>query len=218
MRIILIGAPGAGKGTQAAYIKEQYGIPTISTGEMLRAAVAAGTPLGKEVKKVMDSGALVSDELILNLVKDRVAQSDCAKGYLLDGFPRTLAQAQGMKDNQIGIDYVIEIDVADAVIIERMSGRLVHLPSGRTYHVKNFPPKVPGKDDVTGEDLVTREDDKEETVKKRLKVYHDQTEVLITYYSQWAASGEKGAPKYIKIDGTQQIDLIRQQLTSALKA
>ena len=181
MRLILLGAPGAGKGTQAAFIREQYGIPQISTGDMLRAAVAAGTPLGLEAKKVMESGGLVSDELIINLVKDRLKQPDCQKGYLFDGFPRTIGQAEAMKDAGIAIDYVVEIDVPDDIIVSRMSGRRVHPGSGRTYHVEYYPPKVEGKDDLTGEDLIIRDDDKEETVKKRLAVYHDQTEILVDY-------------------------------------
>ena len=179
MRLILLGAPGAGKGTQAAFIREQYGIPQISTGDMLRAAVAAGTPLGLEAKKIMESGGLVSDELIINLVKDRLKQPDCEKGYLFDGFPRTIGQAEAMKEAGIAIDYVVEIDVPDETIVARMSGRRVHPGSGRTYHVEFYPPKTEGKDDLTGEDLIIRDDDKEETVKKRLAVYHDQTEVLV---------------------------------------
>ena len=182
MRLILLGAPGAGKGTQAAFIREQYGIPQISTGDMLRAAVAAGTPLGLEAKKVMESGGLVSDELIINLVKDRLKQPDCQKGYLFDGFPRTIGQAEAMKEAGIAIDYVVEIDVPDDIIVSRMSGRRVHPGSGRTYHVEYYPPRVEGKDDVTGEDLIIRDDDKEETVKKRLAVYHDQTEILVDFY------------------------------------
>lgn len=194
MRLILLGAPGAGKGTQAAFIREQYGIPQISTGDMLRAAVAAGTPLGLEAKKIMESGGLVSDELIINLVKDRLKQPDCEKGYLFDGFPRTIGQAEAMKEAGIAIDYVVEIDVPDETIVARMSGRRVHPGSGRTYHVEFYPPKTEGKDDLTGEDLIIRDDDKEETVKKRLAVYHDQTEVLVGYYSKWAESGAPGAP------------------------
>lgn len=217
MRLILLGAPGAGKGTQATYLREQYGIPQISTGDMLRAAVKAGTPLGLEAKKVMESGGLVSDELIINLVKDRLKQPDCANGYLFDGFPRTLAQAEAMKTAGIGVDFVVEIDVPDDVIVARMAGRRVHPGSGRSYHIEYNPPKVAGKDDVTGEDLIIRDDDKEETVKKRLAVYHDQTEVLVGYYSKEAASGAAGAPQYRKIAGVGPIEQIRKNLTDALK-
>ena len=217
MRLILLGAPGAGKGTQATYLREQFNIPQISTGDMLRAAVKAGTPLGLEAKKVMESGGLVSDDLIINLVKDRLKQPDCANGYLFDGFPRTLAQAEAMKTAGIGVDFVVEIDVPDDVIVSRMVGRRVHPASGRTYHVEYNPPKVPGKDDVTGEDLIIRDDDKEETVKKRLAVYHDQTEVLVGYYSKEAASGAKDAPKYRKIAGVGPIEKIRNDLLEALK-
>jgi adenylate kinase len=190
MRLILLGPPGAGKGTQANFIKEKFGIPQISTGDMLRAAVKAGTPLGIEAKKVMDAGGLVSDDLIINLVKDRLKEDDCKRGYMFDGFPRTIPQADAMKDAGVPIDFVLEIDVPDSEIIERMSGRRAHLASGRTYHVKYNPPKVEGKDDVTGEDLVQRDDDKEETVKKRLDVYHAQSKPLVKYYSDWAASGD----------------------------
>lgn len=217
MRLILLGAPGAGKGTQAAFIREQYGIPQISTGDMLRAAVAAGTPLGLEAKKIMESGGLVSDELIINLVKDRLKQPDCEKGYLFDGFPRTIGQAEAMKEAGIAIDYVVEIDVPDETIIARMSGRRVHPGSGRTYHVEFYPPKVSGKDDLTGEDLIIRDDDKEETVKKRLSVYHDQTEVLVGYYSKWAQSGAPGAPQYRKLNGVGSIEQIRAGIIDALK-
>ncbi len=217
MRLILLGAPGAGKGTQAAFIREQYGIPQISTGDMLRAAVAAGTPLGLEAKKIMESGGLVSDELIINLVKDRLKQPDCQKGYLFDGFPRTIGQAEAMKEAGIAIDYVVEIDVPDETIIARMSGRRVHPGSGRTYHVEFYPPKVAGKDDLTGEDLIVRDDDKEETVKKRLAVYHDQTEVLVGYYSKWAESGVPGAPRYRKLNGVGSIEQIRAGIIDALK-
>ena len=216
MRLILLGAPGAGKGTQANYIKEKYNIPQISTGDMLRAAVKAGTPLGLEAKKVMDAGGLVSDDIIIGLVKDRLKQPDCANGYLFDGFPRTIPQADAMKEAGVAIDYVLEIDVPDAEIIERMSGRRVHPGSGRTYHVKFNPPKVQGKDDVTGEDLIQRDDDQEETVKKRLKVYHDQTEVLVNYYNDWAKSGQPGAPKYRKIAGVGPVDVIRDKAFAAL--
>ncbi|RJG06770.1 adenylate kinase [Noviherbaspirillum cavernae] len=216
MRLILLGAPGAGKGTQANFIKEKYNIPQISTGDMLRAAVKAGTPLGLEAKKVMDAGGLVSDDIIIGLVKDRLKQADCANGYLFDGFPRTIPQADAMKEAGVGIDYVLEIDVPDEAIIERMSGRRVHQPSGRTYHVKFNPPKVAGKDDMTGEELIQRDDDKEETVKKRLAVYHDQTEVLVDYYNKWAVSGQPGAPKYRKIAGVGPVDTIRDKAFAAL--
>jgi adenylate kinase len=217
MRLILLGAPGAGKGTQANYIKEKYNIPQISTGDMLRAAVKAGTPLGLEAKKVMDAGGLVSDDIIIGLVKDRLKQPDCANGYLFDGFPRTIPQADAMKDAGVGIDYVLEIDVPDDAIIERMSGRRVHQPSGRSYHAKYNPPKVAGKDDVTGEDLIQRDDDKEETVKKRLGVYHNQTEVLVDYYNKWAQSGQPGAPKYRKISGVGPVETIRDKAFAALE-
>jgi len=216
MRIILLGGPGAGKGTQANYIKEKYGIPQISTGDMLRAAVKAGTPLGLEAKKIMDAGGLVSDEIILGLVKDRIAQPDCSKGFLLDGFPRTIPQADGLKAQGVGIDAVVEIDVPDEEIIKRMSGRRVHLASGRTYHVMYNPPKVAGKDDVTGEDLIQRDDDQEETVRKRLDVYHEQTEPLVEYYSKWANSGQGDAPKYAKIAGIGSVDEIRDKIFAAL--
>ncbi|MFZ6772793.1 adenylate kinase [Undibacterium sp. SXout7W] len=216
MRLILLGAPGAGKGTQANYIKEKFNIPQISTGDMLRAAIAAGTALGLEAKKVMDAGGLVSDDIIIGLVKDRLKQDDCANGYLFDGFPRTIPQADAMKEAGVAIDYVLEIDVADEVIIDRMSGRRVHTSSGRTYHVKYNPPKVEGKDDVTGEELVQRPDDKEETVKKRLSVYHEQTEVLVGYYGDWAKSGQPGAPKYRKIAGVGAVEAIRDAAFTAL--
>lgn len=216
MRLILLGAPGAGKGTQANYIKEKFGIPQISTGDMLRAAVKAGTPLGVEAKKVMDAGGLVSDDIIIGLVKERLKQDDCANGYLFDGFPRTIPQADAMKDAGVAIDYVLEIDVPDSAIIERMSGRRVHPASGRTYHVKFNPPKTEGKDDETGEDLVQRDDDKEETVQKRLAVYHNQTEVLVAYYSDWAKSGNPGAPKYRKIAGVGAVEAIRDAAFAAL--
>ncbi|MET3108746.1 adenylate kinase [Oxalobacteraceae bacterium GrIS 2.11] len=218
MRLILLGPPGAGKGTQANYIKEKYGIPQISTGDMLRAAVKAGTPLGLEAKKVMDAGGLVSDDIIIGLVKDRLKQNDCANGYLFDGFPRTTPQADAMKDAGVMIDYVLEIAVPDSAIVERMSGRRVHPTSGRTYHVKFNPPKVVGKDDETGEDLIQRDDDKEETVTKRLSVYHSQTEVLIGYYGDWAKSGRPGAPKYRKIDGVGTVESIRDKAFQALES
>jgi adenylate kinase len=216
MRLILLGAPGAGKGTQATFIKEKFGIPQISTGDMLRAAVAAGTPLGVAAKNVMDSGGLVSDEIIIGLVKDRLKQPDCAKGYLFDGFPRTVPQADAMKEAGVTIDYVLEIDVPDEAIVERMSGRRVHAASGRTYHVKFNPPKVAGKDDLTGDALIQRDDDKEETVKKRLSVYHEQTEVLLGYYGKWAQSGVAGAPKYRKISGVGPVEQIRDRAFAAL--
>ena len=216
MRLILLGAPGAGKGTQATYIKEKFNIPQISTGDMLRAAIAAGTSLGLEAKKVMDAGGLVSDDIIIGLVKDRLKQPDCANGYLFDGFPRTTPQADAMKDAGVTIDYVLEIAVPDEAIIDRMSGRRLHPASGRTYHIKYNPPKVEGKDDVTGEDLVQRPDDKEETVKKRLSVYHDQTEILLTYYGDWAKSGQPGAPKYRKIIGVGPVETIRDSAFAAL--
>jgi adenylate kinase len=216
MRMILLGAPGAGKGTQAAFICQRFGIPQISTGDMLRAAVKAGTPLGVAAKKVMDAGALVSDEIIIGLVKERIGQPDCAKGFLFDGFPRTIPQADAMKTGGVVLDVVLEIDVPDAAIIERMSGRRVHAASGRTYHVKFNPPKVPGKDDVTGEDLIQRDDDKEETVKKRLEVYQNQTRPLVEYYSKWAATGDAGAPKYRKISGTGTVDEITARALAAL--
>ncbi len=216
MRLILLGAPGAGKGTQAAFICKKFGIPQISTGDMLRAAVKAGTPLGLAAKKVMDSGALVSDEIIIGLVKERIAQPDCANGFLFDGFPRTIPQADAMKHAGVKLDVVLEIDVPDEAIIERMSGRRVHLASGRSYHVKFNPPKVAGIDDVTGEALVQREDDKEETVRKRLEVYQKQTRPLVDYYSAWAASGDAGAPRYRRISGSGSVDEITARALAAL--
>ena len=197
MRLILLGAPGAGKGTQAKFICEKFSIPQISTGDMLRAAVKEGTPLGIEAKKIMDSGGLVSDDIIIGLVKDRLTQPDCAKGYLFDGFPRTIPQAQAMKDAGVPIDYVVEIDVPFDAIIERMSGRRVHVASGRTYHLRYNPPKVAGKDDVTGEDLIQRDDDQEATVRKRLDVYDAQTKPLISYYSTWANNGDAWYAAYL---------------------
>ena len=216
MRLILLGGPGAGKGTQATFIKEKFGIPQISTGDMLRAAVKAGSPMGIAAKKVMDSGALVSDEIIIGLVKERIKEADCAKGFLFDGFPRTIPQADAMKAAGVELDYVVEIAVDDSEIIERMSGRRTHPGSGRTYHVKFNPPKVAGKDDVTGEDLVQRDDDKEETVKKRLAVYHDQTKPLIDYYGNWAATGVGGAPRYVRIAGMGKVEEIRDRIFAAL--
>ncbi|HSS70564.1 MAG TPA: adenylate kinase [Casimicrobiaceae bacterium] len=217
MRLILLGPPGAGKGTQAGFIRDAYSIPQISTGDMLRAAVKAGTPLGLAAKKVMDSGALVSDEIIIGLVKDRLRQPDCANGYLFDGFPRTIPQADAMKDAGVAIDHVLEIDVPDAAIIERMSGRRVHPASGRTYHVKYNPPKIPDRDDVTGEPLIQRDDDREETVKKRLAVYHEQTKPLIAYYAKWAASGDSRAPKMRRVDGSGSVEATRAACLAALK-
>ncbi|MBS3800614.1 MAG: adenylate kinase [Thioalkalivibrio sp.] len=216
MRLILLGAPGAGKGTQAQYITERYNIPQISTGDMLRAAVKAGTPLGLEAKKVMDEGGLVSDELILGLVKERLEQPDCANGFLFDGFPRTIPQAEALKEEGIPLDYVVEVDVPDEEIIKRMSGRRVHPASGRTYHVEFNPPQVAGKDDVTGEDLIQREDDNEETVRKRLEVYHSQTQPLVEFYSRWADSGDPDAPKYVHIPGTGSVEAIRDEIFRTL--
>lgn len=217
MKLILLGAPGAGKGTQAKFICEKYGIPQISTGDMLRAAVKAGSPLGIEAKKVMDAGGLVSDDIIIGLVKDRLQQSDCQSGYLFDGFPRTIPQAEAMKSAGVAIDFVLEIDVADSEIVERMSGRRVHVASGRTYHVRFNPPKVAGLDDVTHEPLIQRDDDQEETVKKRLAIYHSQTKPLIEYYAAWAASGDANAPGCRKIAGVGSVDEIRQAAFAALK-
>jgi adenylate kinase len=216
MKLILLGPPGAGKGTQANYIKEKFGIPQISTGDMLRAAVKAGTPLGIAAKKVIDAGGLISDDIIINLVKERIKDADCANGFLFDGFPRTIPQAQAMTDAGIQIDYVVEIEVADSNIVKRMSGRRVHLASGRTYHVVFNPPKIAGKDDVTGEDLVQRPDDAEGTVLKRLHIYHDQTKPLIDYYSTWAKSGDAKAPKCVKIPGVGSVENIRDQIFAAL--
>ena len=216
MRLILLGAPGAGKGTQAAFICKRFGIPQISTGDMLRAAVKAGTPLGIEAKKVMDSGALVSDDIIIGLVKERIAQPDCAGGFLFDGFPRTIVQADALKAAGVKLDLVLEIDVPDAVIVERMSGRRVHVASGRTYHVKYNPPQVEGRDDVTGEELILRADDHEDTVKKRLAVYKEQTQPLVEYYAAWAPTGDAAAPRYRKISGTGSVDDITQRALEAL--
>ena len=214
MKVLLLGAPGAGKGTQAQFITREFGIPQISTGDMLRAAIKAGTPLGLEAKKIMDAGGLVRDDIIIGMVKERIAQPDCAHGFLFDGFPRTLAQAEAMVAAGVDLDAVVEIDVPDAAIVERMSGGGVHLPSGRTYHVKYNPPKVAGEDDETGEDLVQRDDDKEETVKKRLAVYHEQTEVLVDFYSK--LTGEH-APRYIKVDGTQPVETVKENVITALQ-
>ena len=216
MRLILLGGPGAGKGTQANFIKEKYGIPQISTGDMLRAQIKAGTELGMQAKAIMDAGGLVSDDIIIGMVKARLTEADCKNGYLFDGFPRTIPQAEAMKAAGVPIDYVVEIDVADEEIVKRMSGRRVHVASGRTYHVVFNPPKVAGKDDVTGEDLIQRDDDHEETVKKRLDVYHAQTEPLVKYYGDWAARGEAGRPKYVKVAGVGKVDGIRDSIFAAL--
>lgn len=213
MRIILLGAPGAGKGTQAQFIMEKFAIPQISTGDMLRAAIKAGTELGKQAKAVIDAGELVSDDIILGLVKERIAAEDCANGFLLDGFPRTIPQADGLKELGIGVDYVIEFTVSDEVIVERMSGRRAHIASGRTYHVVYNPPKVAGKDDITGEDLVVRDDDKEETVRARLQVYHNQTAPLISYYRDEA---QKGHTKYLTFDGTLPVNQVSAEIEKAL--
>jgi adenylate kinase len=217
MRLILLGPPGAGKGTQATQICRKYGIPQISTGDMLRAAVKAGSELGLAAKKVMDSGNLVNDDIIIGLVRQRITEADCANGFLFDGFPRTIAQAEAMKDADVKIDVVLEIDVPDATIIERMSGRRVHPPSGRTYHLKHNPPKQPGKDDVTGEALVQRDDDAEETVRKRLQVYHSQTRPLVDYYAAWAARGDAQAPRHRRIDGTGSVEDITTRAIAALQ-
>ncbi len=217
MRLILLGAPGAGKGTQAAFLRERFGIPQISTGDMLRAAVKAGTPLGLEAKKVMDAGGLMPDDIIIGLVKDRLKQPDCANGYLFDGFPRTIPQAEAMKEAGVPLDYVIEVDVPEEEIIERMSGRRVHLSSGRTYHEKHNPPKVAGIDDETGEPLVQRDDDREDTVRKRLEVYRDQTRPLIDYYQDWAAQDASVAPKYRRISGVGSVEDIKTRLFEAVK-
>ena len=218
MRLILLGPPGAGKGTQAAFIREAYGIPQISTGDMLRAAISAGSPVGLAAKKVMGSGSLVSDDIMVALVKDRLGDADCAQGYLFDGFPRTIPQADAMRDAGVDIDYVIEIDVPDAAIVERMSGRRVHVPSGRSYHVKFNPPRITGRDDVTGEPLIQREDDSEETVRNRLAIYHAQTEPLVTYYAQWEESGDPKAPRYRKVNGLGTVEGIRDACMAALRS
>ncbi len=218
MRLILLGGPGAGKGTQAKFITETFGIPQISTGDMLRQAIKEGTKLGMEAKKFMDAGDLVPDDVIIGLVKDRIQKPDCEKGFLFDGFPRTIPQAEAMKQAGVQIDYVVDINVPDEEIIKRMSGRRVHLASGRTYHIVFNPPKVEGKDDVTGEPLIQRDDDKEETVKKRLEVYHAQTEPLIGFYKDWEASGDANAPKYIRIEGVGTVDEIKNNILKALGA
>ncbi len=216
MRLILLGGPGAGKGTQANFVKDKYQIPQISTGDMLRAAIKAGSDLGKKAKGYMDSGGLVPDEVIIGLVKERIKEADCQKGFLFDGFPRTIPQADAMKDAGVALDGVVDINVPDAEIIKRMSGRRVHLASGRTYHVTFNPPKEDGKDDVTGEALIQRDDDQEDTVRNRLDVYHAQTEPLIDYYKNWESSGESAAPKYIRIEGVGKVEEIRDQIYSVL--
>jgi adenylate kinase len=215
MRLILLGPPGAGKGTQAAFITEHYGIPQISTGDMLRAAVKAGTPLGVAAKKIMDAGGLVSDDIIIGLVKDRLQQADCQTGYLFDGFPRTIPQADALKDAKVGLDFVVEIAVPEEDIIERMSGRRVHPASGRSYHVRFNPPKVAEHDDLTGEPLVQRDDDKEQTVRHRLQVYRDQTRPLVDYYSAWALT-DTNAPRYRKVQGVGSVDEIKHKIFKAL--
>ncbi|HXS51345.1 MAG TPA: adenylate kinase [Usitatibacter sp.] len=216
MRLILLGGPGAGKGTQAVYITSHYGIPQISTGDMLRAAIQAGTEVGRAAKMLMDRGELVPDEVIIGLVKERIAKADCVRGFLLDGFPRTIPQAEAMKASQVTIEHVLEIQVPDAAIVERMSGRWSHVPSGRTYHVRFKPPKVAGCDDVTGEALSQREDDKEATVRNRLAVYHRQTEPLIEYYRTWSASGDPRAPHYHRVDGVGTMEEVRDRIFAAL--
>ena len=216
MKLILLGAPGAGKGTQAKYICEKFGIPQISTGDMLRAQVKAGTPLGLEAKKHMDSGGLVPDAVIIGMVKERLKEADCQNGYLFDGFPRTIPQAEAMKEAGVPLDYVLEIDVPDQDIIDRMAGRRVHLASGRTYHIQYNPPKVAGKDDATGEDLIQREDDKEETVRHRLDIYHSQTKPLVTFYTNWQNAGDAKAPKVKKVAGVGGVDEITTRVFGAL--
>lgn len=218
MKLILLGPPGAGKGTQANYIRDKFNIPQISTGDMLRAAAKAGTPLGLAAKKVADAGNLVSDDIIIGLVKERIKESDCANGFLLDGFPRTIPQAQAIKDAGIQIDFVVVIEVADSAILRRMSGRRMHLPSGRTYHLEFNPPKAEGRDDVTGEELVQRPDDAEDTVIKRLSVYHDQTQPLVDYYTAWQKSGDAKAPKCVKIPGAGSVEKVRGQIFEILGA
>jgi len=218
MRLILLGPPGAGKGTQAAFITEKFGIPQISTGDMLRAAVKAQTPLGIEAKKIMDAGGLVSDDIIIGLVRDRLQQPDCEKGYLFDGFPRTIPQADALKEANVALDFVVEIVVPDENIIERMSGRRVHPASGRSYHVKFNPPKTPDVDDLTGDPLVQRDDDREETVRHRLSVYREQTRPLVDYYSQWAETGAPGAPAYRQLSGVGEVDEIRERIFQALQS
>jgi len=216
MRILLLGMPGAGKGTQAQFLIEKYGIPQISTGDMLRAAIKDGMPLGKEAKRYMDQGLLVPDHVVIELVKKRVKERDCDRGFIMDGFPRTIPQAEALREAGIDIDFVVEIEVSDNEILRRMSGRRVHPPSGRTYHTEFYPPKVPGKDDVTGEDLVQRPDDKEETVRRRIETYHSQTKPLINYYMKWAASRDRRAPRYVNIYGRGSVEHIRDKLFAAL--
>jgi adenylate kinase len=216
MKLILLGPPGAGKGTQAAYVCSHFGIPQISTGDMLRAAMKAGSPRGIAAKKVMDAGQLVADEIIIGLVKERLAAPDCAKGYLFDGFPRTIPQAEALRDARIGVDYVLEIEVPDEEIIARMSGRRVHLASGRTYHVRFNPPRVEGRDDVTGEPLIQRDDDREETVRRRLEVYQAQTRPLVEFYRRWGEEGGDGAPRYRRISGLGGVDAVRARAIAAL--
>ena len=218
MRLLLLGGPGAGKGTQAQFISERFGIPQISTGDMLRAAEKSGSSLGMEAKKVMDEGQLVSDNIILGLIRERIWEPDCKKGFLLDGFPRTMKQAEAMKEEHIEIDFVIEIRVPDAVIVKRMSGRRVHLPSGRTYHITFNPPKIQDIDDVSGEPLIQRDDDREITVRERLAVFHEQTEPLISYYSQWAESGEANAPRYVIVEGVGNVEDIRDRIFESLQS
>lgn len=218
MRIILLGAPGAGKGTQAQFIKEKYNIPQISTGDMLRAAVKAGTELGLQAKQKMDAGELVSDDIIIGIVKERVKEADCANGYLLDGFPRTIPQADAMRENNIDVDYVVEIDVDHEEIVKRLSGRRVHPASGRVYHVTYNPPKEAGKDDVTGEPLIQRDDDKEDTIRRRLAVYVEQTKPLIEYYSDWAEKDAEAAPEYVRVEGVGSVEDIRDAIFTGLKA
>jgi adenylate kinase len=217
MRIILLGMPGAGKGTQSRFLTDKYGIPQVSTGDMLRTAIKQGTPLGVEAKKYMDRGALVPDEIVIELVKHRVKEPECASGYIFDGFPRTIPQAEALRAAGIGVDFVVDIHVNDEEILKRMSGRRVHLASGRTYHLQFNPPRVAGKDDLTGEDLVQRADDKEETVRKRVGVYHNETRPLIDYYRQWAAGGDKSAPRYVRIDGSGTVEQIRDRMLASLK-
>jgi adenylate kinase len=216
MRLILLGGPGAGKGTQANFVKQRFSIPQVSTGDMLRAAVKAGTPLGVAAKQVMDRGQLVSDDIIIGLVKERIAEPDCRNGFLFDGFPRTIPQAQAMRDAGVRIDHVVEIAVSDEEIVRRMSGRRVHLASGRTYHVEFNPPRRPGLDDETGEPLIQRDDDREDTVKKRLAVYHEQTEPLVAYYADWSATGDSVAPRIHRVSGIGQVEEIRDRIFAAL--
>jgi adenylate kinase len=218
MRILLLGMPGAGKGTQAQFLIEKFKIPQISTGDMLRSAIKAGTPLGMEAKKFMDRGELVPDHVVIELVNQRVRNPDCASGFIIDGFPRTIPQAEALREAGIDIDFVVEIEVSDNEILRRMSGRRVHLPSGRSYHLEFNPPKVPGKDDVTGEDLVQRDDDQEATVLKRIATYHSQTKPLIEYYMKWAASGDRHAPLYVNIYGRGSVQHIRDKMFAALAA